>query len=143
MKTKVARLCVLLIAFGFATVAGLQAAEHTKDSLKTVKERLKKKKAVLIDVRELREWTKGHLRDAQLVPLSELRNPEKLKAAVKKLPKDKIIYCHCRSGGRALIAAPFLKKAGFDIRPLKHGFADLIKAGFPKAKPKKRGKDEG
>ena len=137
MKTKIAALCVLLVAFGFTTAAVLQAAEHTKDSLKTVKERLKQKQAVLIDVRELREWTEGHLRDARLVPLSELRNSEKLKAAVKKLPKDKIIYCHCRSGGRVLIAAPILKKAGFDIRPLKHGFVDLLKAGFPMATKKK------
>ncbi len=45
------------------------AAEHTKDSLDTVKKRLKNEKAVLIDVRELSEWDAGHLKDAKLVPL--------------------------------------------------------------------------
>jgi rhodanese-related sulfurtransferase len=51
-------------------------------------------------------------------------------------PKDKIIYCHCRSGRRCLTAADILKKQGYDVRPLKAGYEDLLKAGFPQAKGK-------
>ena len=70
-----------------ALLALIQApvqAQHTKDSLEVVKKRIKEKKAILIDVREQREWDAGHLKKAQLVPLS------KLQADVKKkmLPKD-------------------------------------------------------
>src|SRR5262249_23255597 len=56
----------------FALSASALAAEHTKDSLDTVKQNLAAKKAVLIDVREIGEWKRGHLADARLVPLSEL-----------------------------------------------------------------------
>lgn len=122
----------------FLLCGAAAAAEHTKDSLDTVKENLAKKKAVLIDVREMGEWKRGHLEGAQLVPLSQLRrlkDDPAVKAKVEKsLPKDRIIYCHCASGVRVLSAADILGKLGYDIRPLSSGFNDLRKAGFPEAK---------
>ena len=110
------------------------AAEHTRDSLDTVKKALKENKAVLLDVREQLEWDEGHLEAARLLPLSELSKgltPEKLS---KIAPKDKILYLHCASGRRCLKAADLLKKQGYEVRPLKAGYADLLKAGFPPAK---------
>ena len=110
---------------------------HTKDSLETVRKRLASKKAVLADVRENREWNAGHLKAASLVPLSQLRenagNKEFAKQLAKSLPKGKIVYCHCKSGGRVLIAAPILRKFGYDVRPLSAGYGALLKAGFKKA----------
>jgi len=123
-------LSLALIVVG-STIA--VAAEHTKDSLDTVKKNLKEKQAILIDVREEPEWKDGHLQDARLVPLSKLRDAEKQAAATKELPKDKIIYCHCAAGRRSLEAGDLLKKQGFDVRPLKPGYKDLLNAGFPKA----------
>jgi rhodanese-related sulfurtransferase len=116
---------VLLLLIGSLSAQ----AQHTKDSLETIKKRLQEKKAVLIDVREQGEWDAGHLKAAQLVPLTKLRAGGK----EKSLPKDKIIYCHCRSGGRVLIATSILKPLGYDIRPLKQGYQQLLKAGFEKA----------
>jgi rhodanese-related sulfurtransferase len=110
------------------------AADHTKDSLSTVKKNIKAKKAVLVDVRELREWNAGHIKGAKLVPLSKLAKTAGLKELLKTLPKDKILYAHCKSGGRCLAAADVLKKSGFTVRALKPGYVDLIRAGFPKAK---------
>ena len=46
------------------------------------------------------------------------------------LPMDKIIYCHCRSGGRVLMATSILEKLGYDIRPLKAGYSELLMGGF-------------
>lgn len=110
---------------------------HTSDSLDTVRERIAQKQAVLIDVREQNEWDAGHLADATLVPLSLLRekgpSPELAHKLRGKLPKDKTVYCHCRSGSRVLRATPILRELGYDIRPLKAGYEDLLKAGFPKA----------
>ncbi len=113
-----------------------RAAEHTKDSLATVKERLKDKSAVLVDVREQKEWDDGHIQDAQLVPLSKLKVEAEAEKLTKDLSKKKIVYCHCGAGVRALTAADLLKKQGYDVRPLKEGYKDLIKAGFPKAEKK-------
>lgn len=114
------------------------AAEHTQDSLDTVKRNLAEKKAVLIDVREQKEWDRGHLQDVQLFPLSELKrvsaDPAVKQKLEKTLPKDRIIYCHCGSGVRVLAAGDILKKLGYDIRPLAAGFDDLREAGFPAVK---------
>ena len=49
-------------------------------------------------------------------------------------PKDKPIYLHCASGVRCLQAAEILKKQGYDARPLKDGYKDLVDKGFVKAK---------
>lgn len=93
MKTIYGLLVVLAV---FAIGHPVQAAKHTKDTTKTVKEKIEKKKAVLIDVREEREWKTGHLDKATLVPLSKLKTEAGLKEMMKKLPKDKktIVYCH-------------------------------------------------
>lgn len=108
---------------------------HTVDSTDDVKQLLANGSAALLDVRELREWNAGHLSDAILVPLSDIqagsKDTSKLSEELsKKLPKDKVIYFHCRSGGRVLIAADLLKPFGFDIRPLKLGFESLTQEGF-------------
>lgn len=108
------------------------AAEHTKDSLATVKQNIKNKKAVLVDVREKGEWDEGHIKGAISLPLSGLRDgvtPDKL----KPLPKDKIIYLHCVVGQRARVAGNLLEKYKYKVRPLKPGYDEIISAGFPKA----------
>lgn len=129
----------VLRSFAALAVAGLcgavaLAAEHTKDSLDTVKKSLADGKAVLIDVREADEWKGGHLQDATLLPLSDLPAAVKSGKVEKTYPKSKIVYCHCAAGGRCLTAADELKKAGYDVRPLRQGYDELVKNGFPKAK---------
>ena len=110
---------------------------HTTDTLETVKKNLKDEKALLIDVREEREWKAGHLEIAKFVPLSRLeanaRNSKFAGELAKELPKEKIIYCHCKSGGRVLAATPLLEKMGYHVRPLLPGYSALVKAGFESA----------
>ena len=109
------------------------ATTHTKDSLGTVKDNVKSGKALIVDVREQREWDAGHLKGAILLPQSKLNKDEQLPELLKLLPKDKIIYTHCKAGGRALTCGDILKQHGYDVRPLKPGYDDLLKAGFEKA----------
>jgi phage shock protein E len=116
-----------------AIVFCASAQEHTKDSLDQVKKALADKKAVLFDVREKGEWEKGHLKDARLLPLSSLKQDALPKDLQALLPKDKVVYLHCAAGGRCLTAAEILRKQGYDVRPLKDGYKDLLKQGFPKA----------
>lgn len=123
------RMTALFACFMASSLA--LAAEHTKDTLETVKKSTEAKDAILVDVRELDEWKAGHVTGATFLPLSALEDASK-EAIEKKLPKDKVIFTHCRAGRRSVAAAEILEKLGYDVRPLKPGFEDLIKAGFPK-----------
>jgi rhodanese-related sulfurtransferase len=68
-----------------------------------------------------------------LLPLSTLAKGVSKEELTSVLSKDKVIYLHCAAGGRCLKAATLLKKQGYDARPLKPGYADLLKAGFSTA----------
>lgn len=114
-------------------MASAWAADHTKDTTDVVKKAVADDKAILLDVREKSEWDDGHLKDAKLLPLSVLKAGAKADDVSKIVPKDKVVYCHCGSGVRCLKAADELKKLGYDVRPLKPGYADLVKAGFATA----------
>jgi rhodanese-related sulfurtransferase len=75
-----------------------------------------------------------------LLPLSKLREAKDPKALLKDLDAKKVIYCHCRAGGRALTAAKLLQQQGFEVRPLKQGYEELMKGGLPKAPDEKTDK---
>ena len=106
---------------------------HTADSLDVVKASVAENRAVLIDVREQNEWDAGHLKMATLVPMSLVKANELTAEMRQSLPDDKPIYLHCRSGGRVLTVSELLRAQGYDARPLKAGYADLLEAGFEKA----------
>jgi rhodanese-related sulfurtransferase len=109
--------------------------EHTTDSLETVQGRLEEKKAVLVDVRELVEWNAGHVQGAKFLPWRDLQDKLTEEDVAKRLPKDMILYTYCAVGYRSLRAAKILKKYGYEVRALKPGYEDLVKAGFPSEKP--------
>jgi rhodanese-related sulfurtransferase len=131
------RLWLSLFASVIATAAVFAADEPTTDSLEVVKQKLSDRKAALVDVREKKEWAEEHLQAAQLLPLTELKqlagDPAAQAELEKKLPKNRIVYCHCASGIRSLRAAEILRKLGYDARPLKQSYDDLRQAGFPAA----------
>jgi phage shock protein E len=105
--------------------------EPAQDPLAEVRQGLEAKKAILLDVREQAEWDAGHLAQAQLLPLSRIQ--EDARKASAGLDRRTIVYCYCRSGVRVLAAARHLRLLGFDARPLKTGFQQLLEAGFPQA----------
>lgn len=133
MRRKVFYAVLLFIFTSYRAVFCQDATTHTKDSLDAVKENVKTGKALIVDVREQNEWDAGHLKGAILLPQSKLRNESQVPELLKILPKDKVIYTHCRAGGRSLTCGDILKKHGYDVRPLKPGYDDLIDAGFEKA----------
>ncbi len=118
------------------SVSWLPLAElkHTEDSLKTVKERIAEKKAILVDVRELIEWNDGHIADAVHLPFRDLQDKFDEKKLREKLPKDIIVYTYCMVGFRALKAGKIIEKYGYDVRPLKPGYKELLEAGFKNEK---------
>lgn len=125
-------------SIGFSAVAGLSlvlavsAAEHTKESLAEIKQKVDDKKGVLVDVREKKEWDAGHVAGAVFLPLSSLQDGVTMDD-LKPLPKDKILYVHCVLGKRALTVGNILEKEGYEVRVVKPGYKELISAGFAKA----------
>src|ERR1700679_201440 len=81
--------------------------------------------AILIDVRQENEWDAGHAPMATLIPLAEL--PDRL----DELPRDRLIICACRSGGRSLRAASFLQEQGFDTVNLTGGMMSWFSEDLP------------
>lgn len=132
MTTQLLKLLMIssLIAFIYSHA---HAAEPTNDPLPSVQENLATQKAVLVDVREPEEWKQGHIEGAISLPLSSLKKGVDANALEHELPKDKIVYTHCVMGVRALAAAKILENLGYNVRPLKAGYEDLVKAGFEKA----------
>ncbi len=129
---RLARIVCIAAMMSLGITTSVLALEHTKDSLATVKANVEDKTAVLLDVREMKEWDAGHVTGALLLPLSLLRDGV-TEEELNSLSKDKMIYIHCRSGARALVAGEILRKAGYDVRPLKPGYEALLSAGFSKA----------
>lgn len=82
-----------------------------------------------MDVRDLVEWNAGHVRDAIHLPWRDLQG-KKSDQLIDKLPKDLIDYTYCAVGYRSSRAGKMIAKRKFDVRPLKPGFEDLVKAGF-------------
>jgi rhodanese-related sulfurtransferase len=79
----------------------------------------------LLDVRTIQEYKEGHLRDATLIPLSELADN------LKKLSnrKEQKIIVYCRSGNRSISASRILVKNGFTPLNVKQGIIGLMGAG--------------
>ena len=101
-----------------------------KKELELIKKEIEEGRAVLFDVREEDEWNAGHLKSADFVPLSQLK--EGLAPQNKDLAKK--TYLHCRSGKRVLMAKPLLKTMGFkDVVALNEGFAELVENDFEAA----------
>jgi len=73
---------------------------------------------LIIDVRTVQEWDKGHLEGAILIPHDQIA--ERIGTIVKD--KSKTIYVYCRTGRRTKIAKDALEKLGYkdivDLGPL-------------------------
>ena len=97
------------------------------DHIETLKTELAEGSAQLLDVREFNEWQAGHLKQAVLVPLSQLegfQEPDDAEPDVKT-------YIHCRSGNRVRMAKPILEEMGFEeVIALSEGFEELVALGF-------------
>lgn len=131
-KALLGLLATVLVLLATCDFAG--AADHTTDSLATVRENVVGQKAVLVDVREKLEWTAGHVAGAVSLPISAIERRTIDPSWLDRLPKDRILYTYCLVGMRAKKAAGILEQRGYKVRALKPGYEELLKAGFEGAK---------
>lgn len=81
--------------------------------------------ALLLDVRELREWAAGHAPQARHIPLGQVV------ARIKELPEGRRIVTVCRSGARSRRAAALLASQGRTVTNLSGGMTAWAAAGLP------------
>ena len=84
--------------------------------------------AVILDVREDKEFVTGHLPNAKHIPLGQLAARLKDVEKFKKKP----IIVNCRSGARSATACGILRKNGFEeVYNLKGGINAWQQANMP------------
>lgn len=92
------------------------------------------KKAIIVDVRELREQKRGMVKSALSVPLSTMKNnKDEWEKIVKTFPKDKTVVVYCGIGARAEIVGLELAKKGYKVLNM-GGFDSWVHAGLPTEK---------
>jgi rhodanese-related sulfurtransferase len=90
--------------------------------------------ALILDVREEKEFVDGHILNAMHIPLSALSG----KISRLEKYKDRPIIANCASGNRSGNACKILKKSGFDkIYNLKGGIIAWNNASLPVMRGKK------
>ena len=73
-------------------------------------------KVLLLDVRKVDEYEKGHMDSAINIPLDELRY------RFNEIPNDKPIYVICKTGHRSYMACIILAQNGYDCTNVAGGF---------------------
>lgn len=127
MLIAIAVISGVMLAYSFigAKLSGIEQA----DTLKAT--RLYNDDALVLDVREDKEWAEGHIPRAKHIPLGKLG--ERM-AELDKF-KDKPVLVNCRSGMRSASACKQLKKAGFTtVYNLAGGIMAWEKANLPLTK---------
>ena len=100
-------------------------------------ERVRSGAALLIDVRESREWVGGVAERAVLLPLSDLTGGRAQWRSFLAANADRELLLYCGAGVRSAIAARVLASEGF--RAANAGsFAEWSAAGWPVAPPATR-----
>jgi phage shock protein E len=85
---------LLLLLFSVLTVPGFSA---------------KPSHDLIIDVRTLEEWNKGHLASAQHIPLQNIA--EELMAL--SIDKNRTVHLYCRTGNRSGKAKTIMQQLGY------------------------------
>lgn len=85
-----------------------------------------------LDVRSPEEYQEAHIQGVRNIPLHEL--PSHL----QELSGARVIYLHCRSGGRSLQAARYLEQQGLsaEIINVEGGILSWTQAGYPVVTPR-------
>lgn len=104
------------------------AARGSKLSLVQATQMLNQDRAVVVDVRDPKDYAAGHMREARNIPMKEL--PKRVGELDRF--KSKAVIVVCNSGVQSGRAGSVLKKAGFnEVFSLNGGMAAWQAQGLP------------
>lgn len=81
--------------------------------------------ALVIDVREPREYLDGHVPGALLMPLAQVLS------RTSELPTGEPVFVICASGNRSRTATSWLRDRGYDASSVAGGTSGWIASGRP------------
>ena len=80
----------------------------------------------VLDVREIDEYTAGHIPGVTLIPMNDV--PSRL----QEIPTDKTVILTCRSGNRSAQVTSFLQEQGYtNVHNMQGGILAWQEAGYP------------
>ncbi|HEY1842438.1 MAG TPA: rhodanese-like domain-containing protein [Mycobacterium sp.] len=81
--------------------------------------------AVLLDVREDDEWSRGHAADARHIPMGEVP------ARFDEIDRSATLYVVCKAGGRSAKVAQLLAQHGYEPINVNGGMLAWAESGRP------------
>jgi rhodanese-related sulfurtransferase len=120
-------MCFLSATFLAQFMVSVEANPYTNLNVSEAKEMVDlNPNLVILDVRYLSEYERGHLKNAILIPVGELEE------RLNELDKDKETLVYCKSGGRSATACAILDAHGFTkVYNMMGGISAWISAGYP------------
>jgi len=79
---------------------------------------------LVLDVRNVGEFNRGHLSGALNIPVDELRG------RLSEVPRDKRLFVHCAVGFRGHLAVRILKQNGFQPSNVTGGYTSIKASGL-------------
>lgn len=110
-----------------STAAAGQGGPAVIDAASTAELLAERDDITVIDVRTPEEFDAGHLREAELIDVSD----PGFDAAIAALDRDGAYVLYCRSGNRSAVAAERMAASGFTEVYDAGAFVDLAAAGLP------------
>lgn len=105
---------IFTLGLGFYSFAGNTKLPELKDrDVDLAVELVEKRNAVVLDVRSKREWERGHIKAAHLIPIQILQTQIQKVDVLVKSDKNRPIVVYCRFGVRATMAKKMLINAGY------------------------------
>lgn len=131
MKIVYSVLLALFCAAGFGLRAE-EAVEAVQPSVAEVAKNVQAGSAVIVDVREQKDFAEGHLKASSNLPISAIRTKE-FPVEFSKT-KTAYLYCGCPAGKSAFEASKIMNAEGYHTVPLKANFKELLNDGYEQAK---------
>jgi rhodanese-related sulfurtransferase len=100
------------------------------DELRAALAEVDANRAILLDVREQKEWDEKRLAQATHVPTTSIKELPETATEIPGVSKAKRVYIHCAKGARAKQMAQRMESMGYDAVPLVCAFDQLPKIGF-------------
>lgn len=118
---------IVILVFILALIIDLKAQLVENVDAVKFKDLIGKGNMILLDVRTLGEYSRGHIQGSTLIDISDRDFASK----VSMLQKDKTILIYCLSGSRSDAAAGYMSRQGFKkIYTLQQGIMTWSRQGF-------------